>query len=430
MENILIKSKNNNNSQHKSHSKSASTAKKQDAYRELVKHMAKRMNVVNKGLIKGVSAINEDDQPLYLKTAPHEIANLELPGRFLIQEMILFTKHQTGSTFLTYFIITITFLHCLIPMAFRGFSGKSLIGDTWVEMYLSLFFIVTHFIIFYSIIIILEVGGNDFARRHYMMRQLESFIEADRMSSKIESDFKIMPLMNIFSKKNLNSWMYIRILVMDIGRRYLTKIEVYASSLIFVYSIVLVALVLGFLDVFKGFSIVEYPVFYSLGFAQCIISFILIYRMVVKGSELNYFAESHINQLTELKSTLNLLLSNYNKWKDMNSYINTYLEKAKEFYYYCYWYYSNRSEREIYVDKFNSVVIPKPCDDERFKEYLNELCDVIDYIIDRIRLEDEIRPVRLLGIKLSKSLLEGFYLLLVTLAFTFLQVRLENSVGK
>ena len=148
--------------------------------------------------------------------------------------------------------------------------------------------------------------------------------------------------------------------------------------------------------------------------------------MMYIGALNNKYFRTHIYQLSLVKASYIDLIQNYHLWKEMKSYSNIYLEKAKEFYCLCKEYYSNKELKEEYYEMEDYI---PTTDDVSFKSHFRKLIEEIDQIIQRLELEEKEAPLKLLGIKLSEELMNQIYVGMLTLVFTLFQYFFQNNLS-
>ena len=82
----------------------------------------------------------------------------------------------------------------------------------------------------------IEIGVIDLVRRDFLMKNLCGMLECNRNS--LEDSINATPMINIFDKQSLLSWMDMRIIALDVGMKYYIRIQLYASIHIVVYMII------------------------------------------------------------------------------------------------------------------------------------------------------------------------------------------------
>lgn len=68
------------------------------------------------------------------------------------------------------------------------------------------------------------------------MKVLTALIELNRF--KVKGKQKIFPLLNVFDKQSIYSWLDMRLICLDLGLRFYTRIQLYVSVYIIVYVVI------------------------------------------------------------------------------------------------------------------------------------------------------------------------------------------------
>jgi hypothetical protein len=400
---------------------------KSDAYRKLVMKMSYKFQSIREINYSECMSISMNEQltlPLYYQRPDREYLLTSFPGRVLIRELLIFSKVKSGKLFGYVFTFAIIF-HSITPIIYRAIIGQPPFGANILEGFLIVICAAVGIIAYLISMLFIESGANDYSRKLYLQKCLQAMLITDKITIPDE-DLRLIPTINIFCPKSLKTWLYLRLLVNVIGKRYTTRIEAYASIFIITYICLLVILILGFFKVIKGIdpSDTNFQIFYIMGFMEVILTIIVLFRMMYLGAQNNKFFRTHIYQLSLIKASYIDLIQNYHLWKDMKTYTNMYLEKAKQFYFFCKEYHGNEELKEEYCDMED--YIPNT-DDESFKNHFRNLVQEMDQIIQRLELEEKDCPLELLGIKLTEDLMNQLYVACITIAFTLIQSSFQNS---
>ena len=113
----------------------------------------------------------------------------------------------------------------------------------------------------------------------------------------------------------------------------------------------------------------------------------------------------------------------------MTSYVDSHLEKIKDFYYYCILYHRLKTSEEKKNDLKSSIFYPNPENPGEFVEYLKSLSEEYNKIIEQIQFLEEKSCLRILGFKLSNELLGQFYFGVITLLYSLGQMVLNELNG-
>jgi len=406
------------------------------SYKDLIKNFSRKMSHFKdscKIIFKKVDETilqEEVELPSYLHKPDLELFLLQLPARILVREIIMFSKEKIKPYFMR-FIALLIILHSLIPIIYRWANNQKVFGNNGLETYLILINLIISTLLYLISMLFVEIGGNDLERKRYFLEALSAILNPNK--PRIEYiRFRFFPLINIFCKRNLKCWLNMRILAMDIGLRYFKRIELYASIFLFVYGLIVIILFLGLYDFLKFLKFHDYKLFYIIGFSESFISFLVLYRMMYLGVDVNGYFRRNIYQLNLIKSKINEVINNYSKWKKMTNYLDSYLEKTKDFYYYCILFHSIKSSQEIEDFKNNGFELPNPLKiiengNDEFLEYLKDLCDSYSQIIEEIKILEEHSSIKLLGIKLNNELIMQFYFAILTLVLSLVQKYIDSG---
>jgi hypothetical protein len=418
---------NNNYTENRNNENINIDLKKSITLKKLIRDLGKKMGKVKDQsaiIFKKVDSnlqIDEYGLPIYLRKADFELFLINFPGRILTREIILLSKENNKPYFII-FIISLIILHSLIPIFFRIIREEIAIGNTSLEMYIILSTTINTTITFMVSMIFVEIGGNDYSRKLLFLRCLSSMINPDKLRiNNAYQSMRYLPLINYFCPKNLKTWFNMRLLALDIGKRYLKKVEFYASIFFAIYAIITGILLLGLFDFLRFLSIKEYPLLYIMGFTQSAITFMVLYRMITLGANVNEYFKIHRSEISSIKFKIFDVINNFEKWKKMKIYFDPYLEKAKDFYYYCVMYHRLKTQDEIKFDINNGINFPNPYNENEFKDYLIKLTEEYSKIMEELELQKEINSLKLLGITLNYELVNLFNSAFVGLFFSIFQ---------
>jgi hypothetical protein len=395
-----------------------------ESYKLSIKKLAKVFNSIRSNEDRRITyPVEQKKLPFYLRTPKVEEIFFDYPGRLIMRELMYLSRVRTSKLF-TYFVGILIFLHSFIAVIYRWIYFNKPFGHGWVDFFCIIYNILVFIVVFYASMLFVEIGGNDYSRRLFCMKALSAMITPDK--SLLSSVFKLIPTINFFCPVNLNSWFNTRLLSMDIGLRFMKRMELYANSFLITYLLIVVFLLLGNFGILKNFNFENYPVLFLVGYTQAWIFCFVIYRMMLLGVKLNNYFQIHKSELSYIKSTIKYILMNWEIFMNMSTYVNPYLTKAKEFYHHCQEYHRKFSTEKIYEHRLYGTKIPKS--DEEFKEYMQKLIECYDVIIERIELEETSKPVKLIGFKIDSDFMKDFYITVVTLLVSLFQyVFIDNK---
>ena len=334
--------------------------------------------------------------PFFLIKPDNLLLKLKIPGILLITESIIFSvsNYSDCSKLFEYFIYVIIIVQNFIPMGFLINEDNT----TLIEYVCLIFTIFLGIYANLGNMMFLLVSGNDYERRLFMMKYLLSMINLDKFScNETEPIFKGLPIMNIFEEENYGSWMYFRLVAIDIGKRYLYRFELYNFTFFIVNAIQVSLVALNFFkdDYIFGDKTPLYNLMISI---QAIMCFFILFRLIYYGAKVNEFSQIHIKKLVLLKSQLYLISRNSNLIKCNEIFLNSHFQLSKDF---------------LVFDKNGKNIIGLT--EEEFILKLNNCMTAIDFLIERIELDSRERPLRFLIVEMNFSLIYRIIVSLLSL---------------
>jgi hypothetical protein len=111
------------------------------------------------------------------------------------------------------------------PACLRNLYGQTWFGNTWVE-YIAYFGngIFIYYLLF-STIQFFSAGVRDMKRRAYMLGQLGQYISPRKIHG--AKDKKLLPTINMLDKVSLHTWLDLRKLTIDYGKKYFKRHELF-----------------------------------------------------------------------------------------------------------------------------------------------------------------------------------------------------------
>lgn len=391
--------------------------RKTESYKLYIKKLSKHFSSIKSSENRRISfPIDNKKIPYYLKTPEVEEIWLDYPGRLIIRELMYLSRIRSNKLFkyIVYFMIA---FHSFSAVIYRWILYNQPFGKEWIDQFSILYDILIFIFVFYKMMLFVEIGGNDYNRRLFCMKALSAMITPDK--SLLDPELKVVPTINFFCPINLNNWLNSRLILMDVGLRFMKRIEIYASSLLVTYLLIIFIGLLGNLEILQYFSFVKYPIIYLVGYTQAIIFFFVIYRMILLGVKLNSYFQIHKTEISYLKFSVNYILMNWEIFMSMSTYVNPYLTKAKEYYYHCQQYHRRFSIEKIDEHRLYGIQIPKT--EQEFKEHLTKLIRCYDEILEKIEIEEKSKPVKLIGIKIDSNFMKDFYIALITFFVSLFQ---------
>ena len=142
-------------------------------------------------------------------------------------------------------VIVATLIRAIIPYLVRYIDYGSPIyafqWDGWV--YSMAETIIGSFVIFVNYLFV-SGGFIDFQRRVIMMRACGAML--DPIKENYDAMYRQFPTINLVCPQNLYCWFQLRMSLMDVGRKYMSRIFIYSSTFLGCYLFYLVILLLDF----------------------------------------------------------------------------------------------------------------------------------------------------------------------------------------
>lgn len=212
------------------------------------------------------------------------------------------------------------------------------------------------------------------------MRILTTLTQFNRLKSKLN----IYPIINIFDKQTMLSWLDMRIICQDLALRFFYRIQLYTSVYILVYTFwAIIYLAYFFGTHITVFSQEEwYPIVFE------ILNFMfMIASVIILGIKINSETEVQIYRMTELKNLIFRLIADWDLLFDPSQ-----TEESHQL--------QNNAHTLAY--KYFKVVLQTKSHQE-CKEELRETMKALDQVKERLEKEHQFNPIKILGIPLIPS---------------------------
>eukprot|EP00347_Sterkiella_histriomuscorum_P016723 403352098 len=363
--------------------------------------------------IQDVQSINEShadlDQTIALLS--HDVMFQRYSGRLIQKEFFLRGKFSIKKTshwnYLNYSI-----LHALMPFILTLISDLKYSEENtdkfqryrhigfWLYTIGCLYLNVA---VFYSNIQFLETGVIDFRRRDQSVKMISTLIEPVRFQ--LKGIHKMLPLTNFFDKQSLQCWLDMRIICLDFGRRYYTRIQLYATVYIVVYFILSAMFLAHYFE--TNLIVFNYSQWCPL--IMEILNFLqMALYMIHLGVRINQSTEQQIFRIAELRNILDRLLSDWDlimstQKRGNTRLMNTTFKLAFNYYQGCL--------------KIKTV--------EECKKELKESLKVLLSIQERLEKENQYAPISLLKVPMTMNVQISIYTALGSLIVAMLQYKLQ-----
>ncbi|CDW75954.1 UNKNOWN [Stylonychia lemnae] len=328
-------------------------------------------------------------------------------GNLLLREIALFAGAHQRSTalFMTLSIIgklSLPFIARYITYERFELPWDSSIYTAFDSIATSLFLLQNYFFV--------AAGHVDFQRRYNMMKSVSALITPFKDNYDIK--FQIFPTINLVSKESLHAWFQLRCCVMDFGRKYMMRIFMYSSVFLGMYLFYAAFLLMSFF----GFLQFEFSLVFNM---ICIFDIVIILGLILSmffyGAAINEeFVENKL-QLIKIKQILIYSKSNLRRIINKNTKFSAaYLKIFQKIFQQLF--QDKRDEFTKIQKSFTSDLILLD-----LKIHIDDLIEQIDSIIQRLEVENEHRPLKLLGLKATYAFMNQIYTTLFTLAVAISQ---------
>ena len=185
----------------------------------------------------------------------------------MIREITIFSATQQPSVI---FILPIILVRFSLPFVLRYIQYGSAIHDfKWDSWLYSVLEILIGILVVYQNYLFIFGGYIDFNRRVNMLAACS--VTLDPMKENYHPIYRQFPTINIACSHTIYTWFQMRTCLMDLGRKYMSRVFMYSSTFLGCYLFYLVLILLqffGFFDVglsFVGITIAMFDIIFVLG---------------------------------------------------------------------------------------------------------------------------------------------------------------------
>ncbi|CDW82679.1 UNKNOWN [Stylonychia lemnae] len=322
-------------------------------------------------------------------------------GRQVVKEFILASKHL--SQFLHKRVFTsIGYIHAVLPFIINLFLDLHF--DQLPQQQLQIKYKSACFWIYTIMLVVvnsvtysvnqefLRIGMIDMKRRLFLMRICEYILEPNK--HKVKGVFKVFPLINYFDPQTLLSWMDMRQMLLDVGKRFHIRIELYIQMYLIVYILIAAVYLLYFFQIFNFYmekAMVAILIF------EIVNQFVVLYMNFYYGALINEISNNQLLRICELRNVLERLKVDWEKIVccSRNNAVmmnNTFRLSL------------------LYFD-----FVSKDQGPERCKEILMESTAVLEVVSFRLEKELQLNPITILGVPLNTTVLKAIQTSVISL---------------
>ena len=293
-------------------------------------------------------------------------------------------------------IFIITFIRIVVQVGIKIVTlsiSKPTSSTIWFEIMFLLFQIFIILLLYNANLAFVYAGAGDFKRKLFYMKILQSLITPEKDEDFMFSNF--FPTLNACCTENLKSWIQLRALTLDIGKKYTYRIFIYSAGFIVAYVLFFVFIMLSM------FSFVDYklPLTVSiLGTFDVIVILGMILQMFRLGAQINNHFNIHKGVFLRIKKTL---------WEAKNNF-EEFMQSTSNF----------SPSSQMYAEMLKVIELVK---DDKYK-YLDDWISLIDMIIQGLDYDRETNPLKIVGITASDEVIASIYTGIASFLFAFGQL--------
>jgi len=311
-------------------------------------------------------------------------------GDTILREMALLESALNVSVKPLVFIV---FIRVFLPLFVQFYDNDFKFVMFWYE-YIMVFCNIVIIILIYGVnLTFIYAGIIDFRRKLFLMKLLHSMISPEK--DKYFAFSTYFPTLNICDTKNLNSWMLLRAMCLDLGKKYTYRIFVYCSVFMAFYLTFFVFLVLSFLGILNY----KLPlIVYITGTYDITVILGIFLIMIRMGAQVNNYSEKHKGVFINLKRQF---------WDAKNHYHALMAKKL-----------DRNPNQKVFRDLLKQMRL----DPLRRDNYFDECMALVDIISENLDYNRQTRPLKLMGLTASDELLTSIYTAIVSVIFAMSQI--------
>lgn len=204
----------------------------------------------------------------------------------------------------------IGFFRAIIPLLYRSVVYKQPFGDSKAQAYVTVMSILLNTYFWGANLSFVIVGLSDLKKKSYLINQLSLLLENNNESEETpdkKDSTKEFPMINTFDPFSLKSWIIIRKLFMDYGRKYYLRINWNISGFLIYYIALGTILGLQYFGIEISNKFNNIPLITAFLFEIGVMGLLLLNVLIV-GSSINQKFQDHKTMLMKFGSTLSDLL--------------------------------------------------------------------------------------------------------------------------
>jgi hypothetical protein len=212
------------------------------------------------------------------KDTPATIENLSrlYKGKLMMREIALFACAEQSSIVVIFVVLV---LRLSIPYLIRwwehGNAFNEFNWDSWLYSILELLF--GGFMVFINYCFV-YIGFVDFQRRECML--MSCGILLDPLKTNHPPEMRQFPTINLLDVQSLHSWFQLRLCLMDLGLKYMSRIFIYSSTFLGGYFFYATVMLLQYFELINSLvlrritnALAIYDILFTLGVILCMLHY-------------------------------------------------------------------------------------------------------------------------------------------------------------
>lgn len=316
------------------------------------------------------------------------------------------------------FILMMAFLYGFLPGIIRVIFGQTFAGETTdlkIGFYL---YALAMTVLACGIYMFFGLARIDMERRGYLLKQLGQMISAKKLPSYKLTKF--LPTINLLDQLSLNSWVELRKLSIDYGKRYFFRHEIFLPVMFFTGLInLIIALSLVFFDFTKDDNLkIELQKFQLFMGASFIASYFMFFNLLFKAAAINSQFDEHIEILKVNKQLYMDLLF----FKDFY-FFNGISDRQEVYAYDSTSLIGKRSSSYVHLRLANEIIdILGDKLVEKVEDYLRNLIFVNDACVEELGDLSKFWCLKVLGFEVSNNTVTNLLIAFISVTVTAYEI--------
>ncbi len=320
-------------------------------------------------------------EDFYAKVSMIRPGDAHFRGNKLIREMVLNSKISAQMPYAPVFLSS---LHCFLPFLVGAADG-SLWNAHWSVLLAKFIHLIMSMPLVAVNVLIAMTPCIDYMRKIAMLRVASGFL------NKRKPPGQYFPRMNMLCPAGVFSWLNIRLLILDFGKRFQRRANAYNSLFLVSYCLLFVVIILYYFEVVNwSFSLQ----FLIVSWFDLVVFLTVMFIAFYLGTRVNDQFALHKEMLQSLKSRVT--------WGKLACEFKGGPFEAR---------FPYKHNKEI------ASFVEDPAADPRM---LDSVLATVELVEEKLEIEREVRPLRILGIEPSLELLEAAAVSILSLIFAII----------